>query len=104
MSVTVQTTRLVPTAYGSLPLLTTVATAQLSLVEAGVPRLTLVALHWPRSAFTMTVVGQVFFFNGLATTEICSLPLLWAFPISVTVQTTALVPTAYGSLPLLTTV
>src|SRR5438034_5547419 len=104
MSVTVQTTRLVPTAYGSLPLLTTVATAQLSLVLDGVPRLTLVALHWPRSAFTMTVAGQVMLGGWLSTTMTCWVQVLWLLCMSVTVQTTRLVPTAYGSVPLLTTV
>src|SRR5437879_13641756 len=57
-SVTVHTTALVPTGYGSLPLLTMLPTPQLSPV-VGVPSTTLVALHWPRSALTVTAAGQL---------------------------------------------
>src|SRR6266446_6923999 len=102
-SVTVQTTALVPTPYGSLPSLTTVLTPQLSPL-IGVPSTTLVALHWPRSALTVTAAGQLMLGAWLSTTITCWVQLPELPCTSVTVQTTALVPTGYGSLPSLTTV
>src|SRR2546427_519087 len=93
MSVTVQTTALVPTAYGSLPLLTTVATPQLSLVLAGVPRLTLVALHWPASALTVTSAGQLIDGRSVSLTVTVKLQPLVLPAASVTPQVTAVTPT-----------
>src|SRR6266481_5964664 len=68
MSVTVQMTALVPTAYGSVPSLTTLATPQLSLVLPGAPRNTFVAVHWPASALTVTLAGQLIVGAWLSTT------------------------------------
>src|SRR5712691_11816932 len=102
MSVAVQITALVPTGYGSLPLLTTVPTPQLS-PAIGVPRLTLVALHEPGSALTVTAAGQLMLGAWSSTTITFCVQLLELPLTSVTVQTTALVPTRYGSLASLTT-
>src|SRR5437867_9004963 len=67
-SVTVQTTALVPTGYGSLPSLITVLTPQLSLVLAGTPRTTPVATHESLSALTVTSAGQLIEGFSLSTT------------------------------------
>src|SRR5438876_6946217 len=96
MSVTVQTTALVPTGYGSLASLTTVPTPQLS-PAIGVPRLTLVALQKPGSALTVTAAGQLMLGAWLSTTITVWVQLLELPLTSVTVQSTALVPTGYGS-------
>src|SRR6266853_2354117 len=103
MSVTVQITSLVPTGYGSLASLTTVPTPQLS-PPLGVPRLTLVALQEPGSALTVTAAGQLMLGAWSSTTITVWVQLLELPLTSVTVQTTALVPTGYGSLASLTTV
>src|SRR5437867_12868742 len=52
-SVTIQTTALVPTGYGSLPSLITVLTPQLSLVLAGTRGTTVVAPHAWLSSLTV---------------------------------------------------
>src|SRR2546427_820041 len=101
-SVAVQTTKLVPTAYGALPLLTTVATAQLSPV-VGVPSTTLVALHWPRSALTVTGAGQVMLGAWLSTTMTCWVQVFWLPCTSTTVQMTKFVPTGKLAAALLVT-
>src|SRR3989454_9665196 len=103
MSLTVQTTALVPTGYGPLPSLTTLATPQLSLGLAGTPSTAPLALHKPASALTVTVAGQLMLGASSSTTITCCVQLLWLPYRSVTVQTTALVPTGYDSLPSLTT-
>src|SRR2546427_410280 len=83
MSVTVQTTALVPTAYGSLPLF---------------------ALHWPRSAFTMTVVGQVMLGAWLSTTMTCWVQLFFLMIRRPPRSTLFPYTTLFRSLPLWTTV
>src|SRR2546427_5618664 len=74
-SVTVQTTALVPTPYGSLASLTTLATPQLSPL-VGVPSTTLVALQEPRSVLTVTAAGQLMLGAWSSTTITCWVQLL----------------------------
>src|SRR3989442_14386433 len=59
MSVTDEVAVLVPAELGAVESLTTLATPQLSLVADGAPRATLLALHLPASAVTVTSLGQV---------------------------------------------
>src|SRR5436309_330150 len=95
MSVAVQMTRLVPT--GNVKLtgasLVTLATPQLSLVLAGTPSATPLALHRPASVLTVTAAGQLMLgvWLSLTVTEKVQLELLPA--ASVAVHTTLLVPT-----------
>src|SRR2546426_1010662 len=92
MSVTVQTTRLVPTAYGSLPSLTTLETPQLSLVETGTPSTRLLTVHRLRSELVNTSAGQVIVGRSLSLTITVKEQLV--APLSLeAVQLTLLVPT-----------
>src|SRR6266853_1218080 len=91
MSVTVQITSLVPTGYGSLPLLTTVPTPQLS-PTIGVPRLTLVALQEPGSALTVTVAGQLIDGRSVSLTVTVKLQPLVLPAASVSPHVTAVTP------------
>src|ERR1043166_1091447 len=103
MSVTVQMTALGPTRYGSVASLVTLATAQLSLVLAGIPKSTPLAVHKPASVLTVTLAGQLIAGAWLSTTITCCVQVALLPWMSVTVQITALVPTGYGSVPSLLT-
>src|ERR1043166_5307425 len=67
VSITSQVTVLVPIGKLAGASLVTVATAQLSAV-VGVPRVTLVDVHWPSSALTVTLLGQTIIGNSVSRT------------------------------------
>src|ERR1051325_9351878 len=67
LSITSQVMVLVPSAKTVGASLVTVATAQLSAV-VGVPRVTLVDVHWPASALTVTLLGQTIVGNSVSRT------------------------------------
>src|SRR2546428_788582 len=91
-STTVQVTALVPTGKLAGALLVRLATAQLSEVT-GAPRTTPLTLHRPGPALVVTPAGQVIVGNWLATTvPVCVQVALWPW-MSVTVQSTLVVPT-----------
>src|SRR5438477_12397635 len=86
------TTALVPTGYASFASLTTVPTPQLSLVLAGAPSATPLALHRPTSALTATVAGQLIDGRSVSLTVTVKLqPLVLPTP-SVAPQITAVTP------------
>src|SRR6266850_2211510 len=91
MSVAVHTTALVPTGYAPLPSLTTVLTPQLSPVT-GVPSTTLVTLHRPGSALTVTADGQLMLGASVSLTVTVKLQLELLPDASVAVHTTLVVP------------
>src|ERR1043166_2188261 len=93
VSLTVQTTKLVPTEKLLGALLETVVVPQLSEV-IGLPKTTPVAEHWPGSVLVAMLAGQAVIAGGwLSTTvTVCVQPA--ALPeASVTVQCTSVTPT-----------
>src|SRR5207245_464483 len=92
MSVTVQTTELVPTGKLAGASLVTPATVQLSNVS-GMSKLTPVAEHWPWSALAMTVPGHEIVGGWLSTTITLWVQTLELPFTSVAVHTTKFVPT-----------
>src|SRR5205814_10076566 len=103
LSVTVQTTVLVPTGKSAGASFVTVTGPQLS-ATVGVPSVTLVAPHRPGEAITVTRAGQEIVGGWVSLTiTVCGQVTLLPW-LSVTVQMTVLVPTGKSEGALLVTV
>src|SRR5437899_696269 len=95
MSVTVQTTGLVPVpnVRSASASLTTLATSQLSLVASGVPITTLLTVHRPRSVLVKTSAGQAIMGGSVSMVVTVNVQFVLWPQLSVAMQLTMLIPT-----------